>query len=66
MTKSKINMHLIGQWAVIVIGLVALLVRLEHRLTTLEVLQKGTDARVVRIESKMDKIINTSLIADEN
>ena len=66
MTKSKINLHLVGQWTLIVFGLIALLIRLEHRLTTLEVLQIGTNNRVVRVEEKMDKMLNISLISNEN
>ena len=62
MTKNKVNLHLVGQWTLIVFGLVALLIRLEHRLTTLEVLQKGTDNRVVRVEEKMDKMLDMALI----
>ena len=64
MTKNKVNLHLVGQWTLIVFGLIALLVRLEHRLTTLEVLQKGTDNRVVRVEEKMDKMLDMALITD--
>ena len=62
MTKNKVNLHLVGQWTLIVFGLIALLIRLEHRLTTLEVLQQGTNARVARVEEKMDQMLDMALI----
>jgi hypothetical protein len=64
MTKKTVNLHLVGQWTVIVIGLVSLWLRIEHRLTTVEVLQRATDIRVTRVEEKMDRMLNTTMVTD--
>ena len=71
MTKSKWNLNLVGQWTVIVIGLVAIFLRLEHRMTTLEVRQEmfqtATSQRLVRLENKVDNIytIMTKVVISE-
>lgn len=80
MTKKALNLNLVGQWTLIIIGLVGLFLRLENRLTTLEVL-RGADMKLIQtqiasLNDKVDKVddkveqvhsvLSKTLISDGN